>query len=132
MYISKKVREIVKNRYGGKCAYTGTELKDDWQVDHIIPVIRDHFGGKPLFEKEHHIDNMVPCQKIVNHYKGNLNLEEFRGWYMKGLHERLKKMPKNPRSPKSAKKKAYLLEVAELFGITEDCAFNGKFYFETL
>ena len=26
MYISKKDREIVKNKFGDKCAYTGTEL----------------------------------------------------------------------------------------------------------
>lgn len=27
MYISKKNREIIKQKFGGKCAYTGTELK---------------------------------------------------------------------------------------------------------
>ena len=70
MYISKKEREIVKNKFGGKCAYTGTELKDDWQVDHIKPVVRNWFSKGAVFEKEHHIDNMFPCQKIVNHYKG--------------------------------------------------------------
>lgn len=85
-----------------------------------------------VFENEHHIDNMFPCQKIVNHYKGSLNLETFRTWFLGGLHERLKKLPKNPNTEKSRKKKAYLLEVASLFGISEDVPFSGKFYFETL
>ena len=63
MYISKKDREIIKNKFGGKCAYTGTELKDDWQVDHVNPIVRNWWDGTCIFEKEHHIDNMFPCQK---------------------------------------------------------------------
>jgi hypothetical protein len=59
-------------------------------------------------------------------------LETFRNWYLGGLHERLKNLPKNPKTEKSHKKKAYLLEVASLFGISEDTPFSGKFYFETL
>jgi len=47
MYISKKNREIIKNKFGGKCAYTGTELKEDWQVDHIKPRIRFEIGRYP-------------------------------------------------------------------------------------
>lgn len=131
MYISKKEREIIKNKFGGKCAYTGTDLKDDWQVDHVKPIIRNWWNGTCVFEKDHNLENMVPCQKIVNHYKGSLDLETFRTWYLGGLHERLRKLPKNPIAQKSIKKKAYLLEVANLFGISEDKPFSGKFYFES-
>jgi 5-methylcytosine-specific restriction endonuclease McrA len=35
--MTSKKREQVYKKYGGRCAYTGTPLKDDWQVDHIIP-----------------------------------------------------------------------------------------------
>ena len=41
MYISKKNREIVRNKFDGKCAYTGTELLPDWQVDHVKAVRRN-------------------------------------------------------------------------------------------
>lgn len=132
MYISKKDREIIKNKFGGKCAYSGTILKDDWQVDHVQPIMRNWKGKNPLHEKKHNIDNMFPVQKIINHYKHSLNLEEFRSWYLGGLHERLKKLPKNPKVEKSIKRKEYLLEVAKLFDITEDKPFSGVFYFETL
>ena len=132
MYISKKDREIIKQKFGGKCAYTGTELKDDWQVDHVEPLIRNWWTNTVMFEDNHKLDNMFPVQKIVNHYKGSLDLETFRNWYLGGLHERLKKLAKNPKVEKSRKKKAYLLEVASLFGISEDVPFSGKFYFETL
>ena len=81
-------------------------------------------------KKADNIDNMFPAQKIINHYKNSLSLEDFRICYLAGLHERLKKLPKNPRVEKSIKHKAYLLEVAQLFGITENKPFDGKFYFE--
>lgn len=132
MYISKKDREIIKQKFGGKCAYTGTELKDDWQVDHVEPLIRNWWTNTAMFEDNHKIDNMFPVQKIVNHYKGSLDLETFRTWYLGGLHERLNKLPKNPKVEKSIKRKAYLLEVAQLFGIEIDKPFSGTFYFETL
>lgn len=123
MYISKKNREIIKQRFRGRCAYTGTLLKDDWQADHIIPIKLN--GSNDL-------SNLYPAQKIVNHYKRGLCIEKFRTWYLDGLHERLKKLPKNPRTEKSIKYKKYLLEVSELFGITESKPFSGVFYFETL
>lgn len=132
MYISKKDREFIKQKFGGKCAYSGTELEPDWQVDHIIPVVRNWWTNTAMFEDAHNLDNMVPVQKLINHYKGSIRLEEFRSWLLGGLHLRLKKVPKNPRTEKGAKKKAYILKIASYFGITEDTPFSGKFYFETL
>lgn len=130
-YISKKQREEIKQKFDGLCAYSGTPLEDDWQVDHIKPVVRNWFSKGAVFEKEHHIDNMFPCQKIVNHYKGSLDLETFRTWYLGGLHDRMDK-PKNPRTEKSKRKKEYLNKVASYFGITPTKPFNGIFYFESV
>ena len=115
---SKIDRQEVYNKYNGKCAYSGTDLKDDWQVDHIVPIVH---GGT------NDIDNLMPVQRIVNHYKRALTLKNFREWYLGGLHERLAKLPKNPRSENGIKKKQYLLDIAELFGITD-----GMFYFEKI
>jgi len=132
MYLSKKNREIIKQKFDGKCAYTGTELKDDWQVDHVKPLRRNWWINTAMCEKNHNLDNMFPVQKIANHYKGSLDLETFRTFYLGGLHERLRKLPKNPKTEKSIKRKKYLLAVAQLFGITEDKPFLGIFYFEML
>jgi len=131
MYLSKKRREEIRNKFGGKCAYTGTQLDDDWQIDHCKPLVRKTFSNRALFAENHTDENLYPCQKIINHYKGSLDLETFRQWYLMGLHERLKKLPKNPTASKSMKRKQYLLKVANLFGISEDRPFSGKFYFET-
>mgnify|MGYP003434777171 FL=1 len=127
-----KKRNIIFNKYNGKCAYCGTELKDDWQVDHVKPRIMFEIGSYQYEGNPNDINNLVPCQKIINHYKRALDLETFRTWFLAGLHVRLKKLPKNPKVEKSIKKKAYLLEVAYLFGISEDSPFSGKFYFEKL
>ena len=119
-------------KFGGKCAYSGTELEDDWQVEHIKPVVRSLSTGKPLFPDGHCIENMVPVQKIINHYKHSCSLEEFRHWLLGGLHLRLKKLPKNPYAERSIKRKEYTLKVASYFGIEPDKPFSQKFYFETL
>ena len=123
------LREKVYKKFNGKCAYSGTPLRDDWQIDHLIP--KHDFKDKALKGADD-IENLVPTQKIINHYKRGESLEVFREWKLGKLHERLKKLPKNPKSPKSIKHKEYLLEVANYFGITEDKPFSGKFYFETL
>jgi len=128
--ISEKDKEIIKNKFGGKCAYTGRNLADDWQIDHKISQRLFKIGkekGNP-----NSIDNLYPALKIVNHYKRALPLEVFRNWFLGELHERLKKLPRNPKTEKGIKRKKYLLSVAEVFGISEDKPFNGKFYFETL
>lgn len=132
MYISKKDREIVKQKFNGLCAYSGTELELDWQVDHVKPIIRNWFDGTVRFKDDHKLENMVPSQKIINHYKGNMSLELFRTWYLAGLHKRLKKLPKNPQTEKSIKHKTYLLKVASYFDIRIDKPFSGRFYFETV
>ena len=102
-YISKIQREEIKQKFGG--------LKDDWQVEHIKSLVRNWFDGTSMFPDAHRDENLVPV---------SLDLETFRTWYLGGLHERLKKLPKNPKAEKSIKRKAYLLEVAQLFGIEID------------
>lgn len=114
-------RRAVYDKFDGRCAYTGTPLKDDWQVDHIVP---KGIGGTD------ELSNLLPAQRIVNHYKRCLDNETFKTWLLGGLHLRLRKLPKNPRTEKGAKRKAYLLEVASLFGITPDKPFTGTFYYE--
>lgn len=136
--MTKKKRQEVFDKFGGRCAYTGLPLGDDWQVDHVeaIALVEYYCSGKigyeELRERNNSIENLMPALKIVNHYKRGLKLESFRTWYLGGLHERLKKLPKNPKSPASIRRKQYLFKVAEAFGITPEKPFNGKFYFETI
>jgi len=131
--MNKELRDKIYNKYNGKCAYSGTPLEPDWWVEHIDPLRRSWYnGGKPIFPENDNIENMIPVQKIINHYKHSLNLEEFRTWYLGGLHVRLRKLPKNPRTEKGKKRKEYMLKIAGYFGITPDKPFDGKFYFEKI
>jgi len=122
-------RERVRAKFGGLCAYSGQPLGDDWQIDHITPVLNYQLGlaqGNP-----HDIDNLIPVLRILNHYKRSNNLVSWR-LYMSTFHIRLGKLPKNPRVEKTKKRVEYMNKVAAAFGIAPDKPFSGVFYFETL
>lgn len=138
MAISKKLREQVKQKYNGLCAYTGIPLDEKWQVDHILPKVLNNWilsgyeknGQQPL-DNIDCIENLLPALRIVNHYKRSLDLEGFRK-YMLNFHKRLSKLPKQTTVDRTIKRIEYMNKVAEHFGISADKPFNGIFYFETL
>lgn len=74
----RTLRPTKKNlfyRYGGKCAYTNKQLTlNSMTTDHIIPKSRwkelKKFGSADSWE------NLVPCDKDLNHKKGNSLNEE--------------------------------------------------------
>jgi len=131
MKLTKLQREQIKMKFGGRCAYSGTELLSDWQIDHKEPIIRGYFAFSKLRPEYDKLDNLLPCQRIINHYKGNRDVEQFRKLLMT-LHIRLSKLPKSPTSERPTRRKNYLLEVAKLFDITAEKPFNGLFYFEKI
>lgn len=163
-------RERVFAKYGGKCAYTGQPLGNDWQIDHLVPVIRirkNKYCKMELSEEDkawnkrcENIENLMPACRIVNHYKFCDSLEQFRKIIMT-LQSRIDKMPVwlredlkyeqrlrnqyeaagmtydpfkdlSPYRTKTKKRFLYIMQVAQLFGITQKTPFSGKFYFETL
>lgn len=81
MYISKKDRELIKQKFGGKCAYSGTELEPDWQVEHIKPVVRNLLTNTPMFKDAHNIENMGETQETIvtddkNLFDGDCTIEK--------------------------------------------------------
>lgn len=126
----KPKRQAIYNKFGGKCAYSGSPLNDDWQIDHAIPMRRCIFGHATL-QEVNDPSNLLPAQWEVNFYKGGGGIESLRS-SLSTLHIRLAKLPKNPRSPNGIRRKAFLLRLAGHFGITPEKPFYGKFYFETL
>jgi 5-methylcytosine-specific restriction endonuclease McrA len=139
--MKKETRQKVFDKYKGLCAYTGKPLGSDWQVDHVtskLKHINNIYGNyyniieiKEELKKVDDITNLLPSCRIVNHYKRSLDLEGFRR-YMMNFHKRLAKLPKKTKSPKTQKRKEYMFKVAELFEITIEKPFCGKFYFEKL
>lgn len=115
-------------KYNGHCAYTGKPLGDDWQVDHVMSKYMC------LCRKNNEVDsieNVLPAIKIINHYKRSLDLEGFRD-YMLSFHKRLNKLPKKIVVYETQRRKDYMFKIAELFDITPEKPFDGKFYFEKL
>jgi len=90
--MNKETREIIYNKFGGRCAYSGTVLEPNWQCDHFIP--KRQFTLNIVSGNPDDISNLMPVQGIINHYKRSLSIKEFKEWYLGGLHERLKSYQK--------------------------------------
>jgi 5-methylcytosine-specific restriction endonuclease McrA len=104
--VSKKNREIVFNKYGGKCAYCGDNLKK-MQVDHIIPqknfleyILKNY--DIPYFLKHlgkedvNHIDNLNPSCATCNRAKDTFSLRTFK-IELQNQFNRAKKYSRNVR-----------------------------------
>lgn len=136
--MKKSEREIVFNKFGGKCAYCGYNLKKGWHVDEIEPVRRhwqyskDENGNRILdrgkgdylkvntcmHPERFHIDNQNPSCASCNINKHSDSLEDFRkniAAYMKhlnGVNTQYK--------------------IAKRYGLIEETEKPVVFYFETL
>jgi hypothetical protein len=122
-------RQRIFNKFNGLCAYSGTPLEDDWQIDHLHPVVRHPLTGKMQRPERDTEANLVPCQRAINNYKHAVPLEDFRTWLLGKLHERL---PKYPKSGAGLAQRQRMEKIAAYFGITPDKPFNGIFHFETI
>lgn len=122
-------RTEVYNKFGGKCAYCGTDLKGKWQLDHIIPQrnFEHHIKNNwriPEFLRHltlsdlNHIDNCFPACCSCNNYKSTFDLELFR--------KEIQEQPKRLRSTKPT------VRLAERFGLLTFNEPSVTFYFEHL
>lgn len=106
--MTKKTREIVYQKYNGRCAYCGHKITlKEMQVDHIIP---KRLGGADSLE------NYNPSCRICNHYKRAEKLEPWRNYFLGELIRRIKKI--------------YIVKVAERYGMIEFHEWDKRFYFE--
>lgn len=113
MSFSKKVRESVYAKYGGKCAYCGRKIAyKDMQVDHFLPLrawgIED--------EGTNDISNLMPSCRICNHYKRANSLETFRRYIQE--------------IPKKLREQNYIYKVGIVYGNVVENEKPIEFYFE--
>ena len=73
------LRDRIKQKFGGRCAYCGVVLGERWHVDHIEPTQK---GGST------NEGNLNPACARCNFRKGGCTLEEFRS-EIEAQHERL-------------------------------------------
>jgi ssDNA-binding Zn-finger/Zn-ribbon topoisomerase 1 len=95
MKLNKQQRELLKNKYGGKCAYCGGELGKRWHADHLKPVHRyaefncgkHRFETKGMYKRENDIFlNLLPSCPRCNLAKSDLELEKFRSIFRQRLN----------------------------------------------
>jgi len=110
-----RVREIVLNKFGKKCAYCGCDLVK-FHIDHVKPLKR-HLED---VEKKgaNHIDNYYPACFSCNSSKGSQTIEEFRA-QIENRHDYLIKYSSEYRS------------MIKFFRVIKN-ELPVKFYFETL
>ena len=102
-------RQKVYEKYSGRCAYCGREIKvKDMQVDHFVPVRK---GGETTYE------NLMPSCRTCNHYKRSESLENFR------------KMIAT--IPCKLAERQYIYKVGMAYGFFDGEKRDVKFYFET-
>ena len=81
-FMNKKEREIVFNKYEGRCAYCGYELQKGWHVDHIIPLQRNesdlNISRYNKIRGENSLHNYFPACRQCNIWKSTYSIEQFR------------------------------------------------------
>jgi len=126
MATSKKNREIIYNKYGGRCAYCGTELKKGWHIDELLPVRRNmkwnKYKTKYVFDGtyEHperlNINNQMPACPSCNINKHSMNLEDFRNLISGFIN--------------SLNRDSTQYKIAKRYGLIQEIKKPVQFYFE--
>lgn len=68
-HVHKEIREEVRQKFGGHCAYCGIFLKKSFHIDHVIPVASGGIDD---------ICNYFPSCAKCNTFKSDWSLERFR------------------------------------------------------
>lgn len=116
--ITKKIRELVYEKYGGHCAYCGCELEyKDMQVDHIKSVYVETMQNHWIDKQDDSIDNLMPSCRMCNYYKQADDIEGFR----RALKDVLMRNVRRP----------FDYRLALRYGLVKENIHPIKFYFET-
>ena len=81
--MKKSIRKLVYNKFGGSCAYCGTDITfKQMTVDHVVPKRRsdtkEQVEAMGLEKGTDDIDNFFPACKSCNSTKSVYSVEKFR------------------------------------------------------
>ena len=96
----KEERDLIYNKFDGRCAYCGCKLQKGWHIDELLPVRRNMKWNKDKTKFVHdgtyvhperlHYKNQMPSCPSCNINKHSMELEDFRkliSGFMKHLNE---------------------------------------------
>lgn len=128
MKLTKKQREVLSQKYDGKCAYCGCELPDRWHADHIEACIRNRsydydkqqwaFDGTYEKPENNHIGNFNPACPKCNINKHQMTIEQFRDSIKQYVE--------------SLNKYSVQYQMAKKYNLVNESQIEVKFYFETI
>lgn len=112
--LSKAQRELIKAKFGGRCAYCGEPLAT-MHVDHLVPFASTHCheGKDP-----NRMENLMPSCPPCNNFKMTYDLEQFR----RDLEAQIWR----------ARKYSVNFRFAERYGLIKTVETKVRFYFETV
>lgn len=120
MRLNKAERELVRLKFGGRCAYCGGELPQRWHADHFEPVRRnwgEYAKEKPAEAPENHrVENMMPACPPCNISKGRQTLEGWRRWIAGHVASLNNYQP--------------IYRLAKAYGLIQETGAEVVFYFE--
>ena len=120
--MTKTERLNLLNKYNGKCAYCGVDLKGKFQADHINPIHRGysdfHLEKMKVVRGLDIIQNITPACRRCNAFKSTFTLEKFR----EEISEQVKR----------TRRYSFNFRLAEDYGLVKETNIEVKFYFETL
>lgn len=116
MRVTKAERDQIKHRFGGRCAYCGSELGAQWHVDHLQPVFRRPEIGSALYPDRHALQNFMPACVSCNISKATWTLESWR----EKLEDATGVLTRNSPTYRHAIR----------FGLLVETKINVSFYFE--
>lgn len=113
--MKKQDRQLILDKYSGKCAYCGEELQKGWHVDHIEPMVSNMDGTNKYPERDV-IENYNPSCASCNIQKNSFTIEQFR--------ENIK------RFIPSLNQYSTQYKFAKKYGLVSENEVEVKFYFE--
>ena len=81
MKLNKAQRQLVRDKFDGRCAYCGILLGDKWHADHIAPIVRNDWlktPRQPDYPERDTLENINPACPPCNIDKHSLSLESWR------------------------------------------------------
>lgn len=116
--MKKTDRELIFNKYDGKCAYCGCDLQKGWHVDHLEPIVRNWINGTCKNPQNEILSNYNPSCPSCNIQKNSFSLEQFRY----NIKQYVNSLNKYSTQYKFAKK----------YGLVSETEIEVKFHFETV
>jgi 5-methylcytosine-specific restriction endonuclease McrA len=116
--MKKEERQIIFDKYNGKCAYCGCELTKGWHADHIEPIVRNWRNGTCEKPENENLQNYNPSCPSCNIQKNSYTLEQFR----ENIKQFVNSLNQYSTQYKFAKK----------YGLVSENDIEVKFYFETI